>query len=303
MLMNTMRSRPVHWLSILFLVLLTLCRSAREGNQDSTPAIPDQGNGPDITQVKNIYYTIPSPAEMMEVMQEEEMNFHGKLLNPVASIEYYGQVKSGSMNLGVYLTDLAYCSVFGRHEAAVDYLKAVEKLAGRLRIQGALSESMIKRAMDHIGDPDSLFEISNEAFVNMVMLCEETGRSNTLVMITCGAMVESLYLATSHVEYADDAEHLFRHLADQKYMLDNFWAFANSLSGDPYMAGVINDLKPLEELYGKLGNSPGQTTMKRKDDGTLVIGGSAQPALSVEEFDNLKETVNNIRTGIVTVNK
>jgi hypothetical protein len=43
--------------------------------------------------------------------------------------------------------------------------------------------------------------------------------------------------------------------------------------------------------------------MKRKDDGTLVIGGSAQPALSVEEFDNLKKTVNNIRTGLVTVNK
>ncbi len=292
-------------LFILPLMMLTMCRSAQNENKDESVLVMeefDQPSGLNIKQIKNVYYSIPSPTEMLSMMQGKDMVFNQSLLNPVSNIEYYDDTKVISMNLGIYLTDLAYASMFGRHEAAVDYLEVVRKLSDDLRFQGAINESLIKRARENIHDLDTIFEISNEAFVNMVVLCQETGKSNTLVLITYGALVESLYLATSHVENSADVESLYRHLADQKYSLDNLWAFAQSLSEDRYVAGVITDLEPLEELYNRFEISSGSTTLEKDGAGKLVIGGANQPILSAEEFSGLKEIVTEIRNNIVSRN-
>ncbi len=292
-------------LFMMLVLLLSMCRSAQHEKKDGSVLVMeefDQQSVLKINQIKNVYHSIPSPAEMLSMMQGKDMVFNQSLLNPISNSEYYVDTRVKSLNLGIYLTDLAYASMFSRHEITVDYLEIVQKLADGIRVHGAINESLINRAKDNIHDLDSLFDISNEAFVNMVLLCEESGKSNTLVMITSGVLVESLYLASSNVKNAADAESIYQHLADQKYCMDNLLSFATSLSDDPYVAGVITDLEPLEELYSKLGMSSGCTTVKNWGDGKLVIGGGNQPMLSTEDFERLRKIVTDIRNDIVSKN-
>ena len=292
-------------LFMMLVLLLSMCRSAQNQKKDESVLVIEefgQPSGLNIKQIKNVYYSIPSPTEMLSMMQGKDMVFNQGLLNPISNIEYYNDTKVQSLNLGIYLSDLAYASMFSRHEISVDYLEIIQKLADDVRVHGAINESLINRAKDNIHNLDSLFEISNEVFVNMVLLCEEAGKSNTLVMITSGVLMESLYLASSHVVNSADAENLYQHLADQKYSMDNLLLLAKSLSDDPYVAGVITDLEPLEELYNKLEISSGNITIKKEGAGKLVIGGGNQPTLSQEEFERLRKIVTDIRNDIVSVN-
>ena len=292
-------------LLMMLVLLLSMCRSAQHEKKDGSVLAMeeiDQASVLKINQIKNHYYSIPSPAEMLSMMQGKDMVFNKSLLNPVSNSEYYNDTKVKSLNLGIYLTDLAYASMFNRHQISIDYLEIVQKMADGVRVHGAINESLINRATDNIHDLDSLLEISNEAFVNMVLLCEESGKSNTLVMITTGVLMESLYLASSHVNNSADAESLYQHLADQKYSMDNLISFANSLSDDPYVAEVITDLEPLEELYSKLEMSSGSITIKKEMEGKLVIGGGNRPTLSQEEFERLRKIVTDIRNDIVLRN-
>ncbi len=292
-------------LFMMLVLLLSMCRSAQNEKKDESVLVIEefgQPSGLNIKQIKNVYYSIPSPTEMLNMMQGKDMVFNQGLLNPISNIEYYNDTKVQSLNLGIYLSDLAYASMFSRHEITVDYLEIVQKLADGIRIHGAINESLINRAKVNIHDLDSLFDISNEAFVNMVLLCEDSRKYNTLVLITSGVLVESLYLASSHVENSADAESLYQHLADQKYSMNNLLSYANSLSDDHYVAGVITDLEPLEKLFSKLKMSSENTTIKKEGAGKLVIGGGNQPTLSQEEFERLRKIVTDIRNDIVSVN-
>ena len=216
------------------------------------------------------------------------------------NIEKYLDSKSKTVNLGVYITDLAFAAIFGRHEETITYLETVQDLSEMARVEGAISEELLERARGNVQDLDTLFSISNEAFINMIMFCEESHRSNTMVLLTAGAFIESLYLATSLVESSAEAEYLIQHLADQKYSIDNLLTFARSLSDDPNVAGILTDLKPLEDIYNGLDQSSGKTQVKKEGAGKLVIGGGNHPTLSQEEFEELRNTVSEIRQNIIS---
>ncbi len=281
---------------------LTLCKSAKNDQAGKSSEMEEdfEKSLAYIEQIKKVFYLIPSPAEMLSVMNIGGLDFDGSLLNPTSNIDRYFDSESRTLNVGVYITDLAFASIFGRHEESVEYLEAVQYLSKQARVEGAISEELIERAKGNVQDLDTLFSISNEAFVNMIMFCEESNRSNTMILITAGAFIESLYLAISLVGSSAEAEYLVQHLADQRYSIDNLLAFARTLSDDPNVAGILTDLKPLEEIYKGMEQSSGQTRVKKEGTGKLVIGGGRQPTLSQEEFEKLKEAVSDIRRKIIS---
>jgi len=50
-----------------------------------------------------------------------QMGFDGTLLNPGERADEYLDSKMKTQALGVYMTDLAYSALFGRHEETLDY--------------------------------------------------------------------------------------------------------------------------------------------------------------------------------------
>jgi hypothetical protein len=302
-----MKQYFINLVIIFFLMALSsvpACKSDKSGSsvhqeidEQEASEIADR-----IEQVKKVYHLCPSPAEMLSVINVSDMEYDGSILNPTGNVDHYFDSRSQTLNLGVYVTDLAYTALFGRHDETIDYLEIVQQVSEQVRVTGAINEGLISRAKDNVEYLDSLFAISNEAFINMLSFCEKNKRPNTIMLFSAGAFIESIYLAVNMVDSYDASDYLVTHLAEQKYALDNLITSAESLSEDPNVASVLNDMQPLISMYGKIGTSTGGTTIKKEGENKLIIGGGSKISLSEENFNQLKAVVLEIRDNIVSEN-
>lgn len=297
------------WIAIVIpLALVTSCKSGSRGTPTLIDDVESHGSA-GIESFEQIYHLYPSPAEMLGVIDMTDISFDAGLLAPAGSGDRYIDTRSKSHMLGVYMTDLAYAALFGRHEATLDYLELVRTMAAEIRIDRAVDDDMIEDARENVEYLDSLYRISNEAFMNVLAFCELNDRSNTVVMMSAGAFVESLYLAVNLIDDYEKASQLLRHLADQKYTFDNFMTFAESVRGDDdHVASTIDDLQEIREIYKGIRPVTGHLTVTAEPEGgegvpkKLVIGGgqsSSGNALTREEFESLKSAVITLRSKIV----
>ena len=294
---------------LIILMLSFSCQSGRTGNQKLIEDVESTESGGGIESFNQIYHLYPSPAEMLSIIDMTEMSYNEALLNPAGDADKYLDTKSQTYILGVYMTDLAYSALFGRHEATLDYLEVVKSLADEIRIDQAVDDEMINKARTNVEYLDSLYSISNEAFMNILSFCERNERSNTVVMLSAGAFTESLFLAVNLIEDYTTADYMLQHLADQKYTIDNFMTFAESVQeDDPNVASTIEDLKKIKLIYDGINPGSGKisvttTTAEESDQPKrLVIGGSgekSQPSLTEEEFIELRAAVMELRTKII----
>lgn len=262
-----------------------------------------------IQSIDQIYHLYPSPGEMLSIIDMAEMSFDPELLHPVSEADRYAGTRAMTYMLGLYMADLAYAALFERHEATLEYLETVKDLAEDIRIDQAIDDAMIEKARENVEYLDSLYTISNEAFMNIMAFCERNERSNTVVMMSAGAFVESLYLAVNLIEDYREAEYLLQHLADQKYTIDNFMTFAESVQADdPNVRATIEDLRTIKEIYDDIDAGTGDVTVTASGETgsgepkKLVIGGGgaqSQPSLSEVEFEILKSAIFELRSRMI----
>lgn len=274
------------------------------------PGLLDDSETKDIVDrietIKQVYHLSPSPAEMLSVIDVTDLSFDVALLNPITNQDNYLDTKSQTIGLGIYITDLAYAALFGRHEETLDYLDVVRTMAEQIRVTGAIDDELIENARNNVEYLDSLFDISNEAFINMLFFCERNDRPNTVVLLSAGAFIESLFLAVNLAGDNGQTDYIMQHLADQKYALDNLVMFAESLQDqDPNVAAVMEDIKPIKEIYDNIAVVAGTTTVETDETADnqpkkLVIGGGSKPTLSKKEFEKLKKTTVDLRNRLVT---
>jgi hypothetical protein len=291
-------------------ILLVLATGCKSGGKHGPRTIDEQESGEIVQRIeamKQVYHLCPSPAEMLSIIYVADLGFEEDLLDPVSNIDHYLDTRSTTLSLGIYATDLAYCALFGRHEETLNYLEAVRSLAERIRVTGAIDDAMIQQARDNVESLDSLFAISNQAFINMMFFCERNERQGTILMLSAGAFIESLYLAVNMVDDYDEAGTILQHLTDQKYALENLMSFAESLSGeDENISAVMDDLAPIMKIYEGLKAGGGAVTVATQSEaseqqpGKLVIGSSGGPTpLSPSEFEALKKETFRLRSRMV----
>lgn len=295
---------------LLMLIPAILAGGCKSEKGKRKPGLLDDSDTKEIVDrietIKQVYHLSPSPAEMLSVIDVAELSFDVGLLNPPGNMDNYLDTKSQTISLGVYISDLAYAALFGRHEETLDYLDVVRTMAEQIRVTGAIDDELIENARNNVEYLDSLFNISNEAFINMLFFCERNDRPNTVIMLSAGAFIESLFLAVNLAGDNGQADYILQHLADQKYALDNLMMFAESMKDqDPNVAAVIEDMKPIKEIYDDITIVAGTTTVeteKAADDQPkkLVIGGGSKPTLSKKEFEHLKKTTVELRNKLVT---
>jgi len=272
-------------------------RSAKEFNDNETGEIVER-----IEVIKKVFNLCPSPAEMLSIIDVKEMQFKTDLLNQTGNADKYLDTRSLTVNLGIYSTDLAYATLFGRHEETINYLEVVQDIADKIRVTGTINEKLIERAKNNINYIDSLFNISNEAFINMIFFCEKNDRPGSVILITTGAFIESLYIAANMIEVYDAENYMVQHLADQKYAIDNLMAFAENEADVPNVNDAIELLKPLVVIFDQIQDAIGSTTVKKEGSGKLVVRGKSKTNLSESDFIRLKETVSKIRNDIISNN-
>ena len=160
-----------NYIPVLILLAMMLAAACQSGQKKSSPLIQDvdkEASIEDMEAFHQIYHLYPSPAEMLSVIDMADVPYDGSLLNPTEKADQYLDSKSKSSMLGVYMADLAYAALYGRHEESLDYLETVKSLSEEISINEAVDESMIQKARDNVEFLDSLYSISNDAFMNIL---------------------------------------------------------------------------------------------------------------------------------------
>ncbi len=247
------------------------------------------------------YYQIPSPDEMFGFIKESGLGFNGELLNSVKNVASYSDPKMQALNFGIYSADLAYTAAFQEFNETTKYFGTVQKLADQIGITAAFDKSLIERATANLGNADSLVLITNTSYFAVVDYLEQNEQGGKLGIIASAGWLETVYVIVNSMDYTKDKDAVDR-LADQKLALDNLLDYMAEYKDNTDVADVLNWFNELELVFANLSEPDTEKpdiSFKKKEDGKMVLGGGSSISISEEQFNAIKDKVNEIRNNIV----
>jgi len=300
-----MKFKIVTFLFILGIIhSFSACKFSKSGEGELTGSPDDSSTfetlKEDLEILNNILYLLPSPGEIVEGFFNSDLEYKQGLVNSVEKKDSYLGSRSQALNLGVYVTDLAYLAKFGLTGESVDYFEAVRSLSTQVGVSTEIFESLMDRARTNISDPDSMVLISNEACNEMFAFLETSKKESILAVISAGAYIESLYLVLETEEEFMEDDPIFARISEMKYPFENLFSMAKVYGDDENVAGIIKYLNLINQTFEQLAVDETETTVTKKE-GKLVIGGGTEFTLTAENFKEMKSAIRSIRTEITTI--
>jgi hypothetical protein len=295
--MNKKNKLVATLLLALPLALLTSCGGedpiVEEAIEDVVEDVVPEGN--------ETYYQIPSPDEMFGFIKESGLAFNAELLNSVKNADSYSDPKMQALNFGIYSADLAYTAAFQEFNETTKYFGTVQKMAEPIGITGAFDKSLIERATANLDNADSLVSITNTSYFAVVQYLEQNDQGDKLGIIASAGWLETVYIIANSIDYAKDKNAVDR-LADQKLALDNLLDYMSAYKDNADVAEVLTWFNELELVFANLSESESKgsgISFKKKESGKMVLGGGSSISITEEQFNAIRDKVNEIRNNIV----
>ena len=166
----------------LFLLIAALpsCKSDKSKEKGKEVSLDEFISGEDIfddiDKAKKIFYSLPSPLETAMLIKSAGADYNEQLLNPLQNVEKYTTNKSMALNLGIYTTDLSFCSLFDQTQTSLNYMDATRKLAEGMDIKDAIDEETMIRLEENLNNRDVVMDIISETFLNSSSYLKENER-------------------------------------------------------------------------------------------------------------------------------
>ncbi len=293
--------RKLLWpVTLLVAVSIAGCGSEPAAqDQLNVDAATDSAKADRIAKTKKIFFNIPSPMETAALLKKAGAQYNSKILNDVKNVDKYTAASQQALNLGVYGADLSYASVFNHTQESMFYTSCSRKLADRLGVTNAFSDSTLELMQSKMNDRDALLDIISETYWSVDGYLKENGRDNISALMIAGGWVEGLYIATQ-VSSTNDTPELRQRIAEQKHSLaDLVGLVAAYQADDARLESVKGDLAALQELFAKATTpEPGATISDV--NGTTVVTGNAPPAsLSDDLLKEIREKTASIRNSYI----
>ncbi|HEY4800001.1 MAG TPA: hypothetical protein VII99_13050 [Bacteroidia bacterium] len=255
------------------------------------------------SKAQNIFYAIPSPIELAQLIQKAGAKYNKDLLNAPDNISKYASNTSKALNLGVYGADLSYTSVFDDNtQESILYLACTRKLADALGVGSAFDDKTVSRIQENTGKKDSLLTIISGSYMSTDEMLKESQRENASSLVIAGGFMEGIYLGTQLAKTSKNNKDIIQRIAEQKGTLDNVIGLLSSYEKDAGIAPVLADLKSMKEIYDQVkvetkSNSDVKTNPTTK---VTTIGGKITYTISPEVVEKLTAKSTEIRNKIVS---
>jgi hypothetical protein len=274
----------------LFLVFLASCKEIGKDKSSENEDSANKNSKFELTeQIREVYHRFPSPEEMFSLIDIDSISFDPNLINKPSKSTQYLDSRSQSLNLGVYAADLAYLSLFKKHNESAKYFEVLYELSDELRISSAFDRSLLFRIQENITNPDSLKVISELAFVSLSDYLESNDNEKVFALLSIGGFVEALYLSFNLCEEYNKENPITQQIADQKLVLENIVSYALLYSNDSAVESGIKELQGIRSVYNELLKETRATTVTRDETGKLKIMGGDKLTMSEAQFLKLKE--------------
>lgn len=285
---------------MVILIATSSCKSDRSESKDSETIVDDTSAFMQLErEIKYVYYRFPSPDEMFRFIDSTGLQFDNTLLLPVENADKYLDSKSQAVNLGIYVADLAYITLFQRYKESMDYLQVIYSLSEKIRISAAFDSELVIRIERNIQNIDSLRIISDKALTSLTNYLVRNDKENTFAIISVGGFIEALYLSLNLVDNFDPQNITIQRIIDQKIVLDNLLKYANEYSDDPNLMTIIEITNPLAEFFNDIKVIETKTEVTKGEDGRIIVGGGKQLKITEDEYNELKQLVKNTRGNLI----
>jgi hypothetical protein len=259
--------------------------------QDSVYEFPDS----------QVSFMLPSPDEILGEILSTRMDYNVDYLNSRKNASKYIDTRKKALNLGVYLSDLAYANLNEDKTEAFEYFKVVRDLAQKIQIYQVFNQRFYDRIQANLTKKDSLNAISKEIYYKVLDVLESSKRNNIYALVASGALIEALYLSSVSVKNYADYKPVAQKIFEQKYVLNNFYEFASQYRKDPNVDAV---LKLAENLKNILNNAGVKVTNKKvtvESKNHLVISGGEDIVVTEDVFNIFRSNVIKIRSEIISL--
>lgn len=218
-------------------------------------------------------FKVPSPIEFYQFMKDQGIRYDKTMLANADNASKYVTSKSKAMNFGIFASDLAYCTVYGRSQETFQYFKSSKVLADGLGLAEGFDDIVSKRLNANMNNSDSLYQITNDAYADACQYLEGEDKSEVLAYILAGSWVESIYLAMSSLKKFNDKDPVIIRIAEQQLILENLnSSFQNIDKKDPDFIDMKDKMKKLQTVFDKLyDNTDVLITKKQYDEIFLKI--------------------------------
>lgn len=254
-----------------------------------------------MSQVRDIFYAVPSPMEMGAILKRSGAEYDMGLLNDVKKANDFNTSKSQALNLGIYGADLSYASIFNQNQESIIYLSCTKKLADKLGVTKAFDDNMIERMEANVENRDSLLSIVSETYYVLDSYLKENDRGHISAMVIAAGWIEGLYLASYIADDSEEPnEQLIGRVAEQKLSLMNLKSLVTAYNTENQLDDILADIALIETAFAPVTLENEQSSVTTADDGVTEIGGATTTAISPETLKEIARVVSEIRTRYVS---
>lgn len=247
-----------------------------------------------------ITYLFPSPDEILNETLSSKLEYNAQLVNPEGNIQKYINAKQQALNLGIYMSDLAYINLNGDKNLSLTYLKTVRDLAEKINIYHIIDDNLYNQLQENIANKDSLTEIFHIMYNDIRDKLETSQRNNVYALIASGVLVEALYISTMSVKSFSEYKPIASKIFEQKYLIKNYYEFASQYRNDPGIKEVLTLLQNFSSILNQANIKSKKVEVTKQSKEHFTISGGEVVNVNEDDFNRFRENVIKIRQEIVS---
>ncbi len=285
------------------IVIVNSCKSdnSQEKHKDNLVGFQttENLNDIDIRDEQEIYYRFPSAREMFLYINDEDFTYRTDLVNLPNNVDNYLDSKSKTLNLGVYLADLSYMTLFGKTGNLKKYMNAIAVLSEDLRLEIPYEKDIFIRINKNINNNDSIINIADEYYSKVIDYLMKNNKEKTLAVISIGGYIEGLYIAINLTDEFSKNSPVIQRIAEQKLSFENLKMFTYKFRNDRNASQSIIYLNKIMSVFNEFKIEKQATKIKQYKTNSFVIEGGNSIIVTKEQYMKLKNVVTEIRMQII----
>ncbi|WP_372752314.1 hypothetical protein [Labilibaculum sp.] len=284
---------------LLFITTSVLCLGCQNKKtsveKQAEIEAPQQQN---FKSVKTLFYNVPSPIEVSEIIKTMDLPYQPDLMNSVSNSDNYLSQADIAINIGIYGADLSYIRIYEQFQDAARYLAVIKKFTRELGIPEEQEKITAQRMEKNIENQDSLLSIITETFTKSDSYLKENQRGGVAALIVFGGWVETLYLATNIVDLNNPQKEMVDLISQQKHSVKNLIGLLNQYRNNSKINQILPELKKLDAKFQEISQSKSTASSIKNKDGKTIIRNKVTLTASNQTIREIKEINDTIRETI-----
>ncbi len=250
-------------------------------------------------KVITIFYNLPTPIEMSQMVKQTKATFYPEILNPLKNIGNYTTNDVLAMNLGIYGVDLGYLKFFDQTQEALNYLQAISKISGKLGLPSDKGDKIYGSFEKNVDDKDTQIRLLAEVYADADKYLKENERQNIAIYMLIGGWIEGLYISTQIYQKDPKNHDVLNRIAEQKYSLNTMIELVSNYKDNVTFADYFGKLLMLKKVYEKIeinfqNSNPNIDTINK----VIVITGENSIQITDNQVNDISRIVSYIRNNI-----